>query len=115
MKPISKRKLIKQLADEGMFFHLSHLSLPPNVVDKLLDISIKRGRINGALFIIDYFNFNHIYKICAIDENDEQDLNNFFKLIDVYFIINETYNLINEESTELIINVYLSFVKYKNI
>lgn len=109
MKPISKRKLIKQLVDEGLFCHLSHLSLPPNVVDKLLDISIKRGRINGALFIIDYSNFNHIYKICAIDEDDEQDLNIFFKLIDVYFIINETYNLINKESTELIINAYNLF------
>lgn len=110
MNAINKRKLIKQLTDNGLFAILPSWSFPPNVIDKLLDISIEHGHILGAMFIQDFFDFNNIYKSCAIDDKDEKELNNYFKLIDIYMYINKLHNQsLNNDTSSLLINVYNLF------
>lgn len=111
MNAINKRKLLKQLADNGLFIFLPSWQFSPNVVDKLLDITIENGHIlGGILFIHEFSDFNNIYKGCAIDDKNEQELNNYFKLIDIYMYINKLHNhSINSKTSSLLINVYNLF------
>ncbi len=110
MTSINKLRLKKYLKEKNFGTLLSHCSFPNCVIDRLLDISIKDGSIlTDSLFIDRFTTFDRIYRECSIDASNEKELNDYFKLVEIYLFITKRGHVSVDWSSLLISNSYNLF------